>query len=172
MSTVSAAALRTGVLEPAMDSLALNRHQFNPDPEVNSILEHLQVRLGSLPVSPLRTELMALTEAAIESNLREGSETMAVTGFADKLSAELHRIETAGAGEALSAKAVARRLRGPLETVRLASASARELTAAHQLIRATVADVPSTQLLSTAVKYELGKKKFAVLASYVEGQAS
>lgn len=167
--TIGAALIRDRVLHPTMEATAHNLQQYDPTPEDDSFLEHIRRRVNELPVSPLRTEILALVEANIESNVDEGSCVKATAGFADQLAQQLHRIETAGIAESISTKALTRKLRDPLKVVRCpAGRTAREITEAHMSIKDVVARHPSSQVLTDDVRRDLGEKLTVVLERYVE----
>lgn len=165
---VTATFVRKHFLDHSMESTAHNLDQFNPSPEVDSILEHLDELADQLPICPVKRRMKAFIRSAIQSNLCEGSECRQISGVADRLVADLHDIETNGVHRALGPKAIARVLRKPLQTLRTPDGrSARELADATAAVREVIRSVPRDQLLSDRVAHELAPRKAALLREMV-----
>lgn len=163
--TVSSALVRDKVLNPAMDSLVHNRHQYNGDPELNSVLEWA---LHDCETGAPREKVARHIRAAMASNVLEGEATGEVAGFSDRLATDLHRVETETGADRFATTAICQRLRDPLKVVRDPSGcSAREITFAHLIVKDAVREIPATVLLKDSVRRELGVKLTTTLESYI-----
>lgn len=172
-SPVSAAAIDHAFLAPGMEARAHNLDQFDPSPAVDSQLERIRELALRLPSGPEREALLAEVEAAIASNLSEGTAVLAINGTADQLVTDLRDGERNGLREVLGAKAIARHLRAALEChLHAAEQPATDLVAARETLRAALAEIPRLMLLSPAVERELGREKFAVLRDLSEKGAA
>lgn len=160
--------LREEVLHPSMESTCHNLDQYDPSPEADSILEHLEVLVAQLPDGPTKSQIEKHLAAAIASNLREGGETRRVSGAADRLVAELRSIETNGVRRAIGAKSLARGLRAPLAILLdPAGRSASELVRARRQVFAVIGEIPAAQLRSRRLRHELAKRKFDLLQTMI-----
>lgn len=165
---VTAAFVHRNFLDHSMEATAHNLDQFNPSPEVDSILEHLGRLADQLPACPVKRRMKVFINSAIQSNLREGNETREVSAVADRLVADLHDIEANGVRRALGPKAIARALREPLQTLRTPEGRApRELAEATAAVRVVIRSVPRDQLLSDRVAHELAPRKAELLRGIV-----
>lgn len=165
---VSSALVRRNVLNPAMDSLVHNRHQYNGTPELDSVLEWA---LHDLEAGEPRRKVAGHIRAAIASNVLEGEATGEVAGFSDTLTTDLHRVETETGAERFATKSICHRLRGALKVVRdPAGCTAREITFAHLIVKDAVREIPAAELLKDSVRRDLGAKLTRVLESYANGE--
>lgn len=167
MTAVNSATVRDRILGPALEARARNLEQYDPSPEIDSLLEELRARVQMLAVRRDREALLALIDEVIASNDLEGREELSVAGVADQLATDLADYERNGKhvpSDRLGCKAIARRLRDPLRL--LADPAGRkpaEIVEASRVVRDTIKLVTQVQLLSPTVEHELGKKKFATL---------
>ena len=157
---VSAQLLEDGVLHPAMDGTVLNLQQYNPSPEIDSDLEHaLEAnRRGDTEA----TEKWIL--AAIGANHREGQMLRTITGTADEATASLRSVRGKALG--LSGRRVVAKLTGPLGQLLQDPQDFEAARVVVEVVRAT----PISMLRSKQTRHQLGKRKFAKLEEFLEGQ--
>lgn len=168
-SPISSAAIDRGFLAPSMEARAHNLDQYNPSPGVDSQLERIRALALRLPPSPECEALMGEIDDAIASNLAEADAELGLCGTADQLVSDLRHLERNQLAESLGAKAIARHLRAALDCfLHPQGRPVVEMTAAREVVRAAVAEVPRLMLLSGAVRHELGEQKFSVLQDHVE----
>ncbi len=162
---VTAATVRHGFLEPGLDVVARVLREYDPSPGIDSLLEMQRALLLRLPPGRDRQLHLRLNRRLIELNIGEHRDARRITGNADQLARDLRHAELNDPGHRpLTAKGIARQLRPHLAVLAdVAGASGAEVVRAARVLGAAIARVPSAQLLSPAVRHELGERKFAVL---------
>lgn len=182
---LTAATVRGAFLHPAMDARALNLGQAllvaNPSPEADSIVELLDVLRAddtgeARGVYTLRRLVCDLNDA----NAREGQCERRIAGSADTLARDLRHLELndrpALGPSSVAAKSIARTLRAPLRTLDElgggVTPDAIGLVRAVRAVDAVISRLPSEQVLSATVRYELGEAKFRVLEGIVRERST
>jgi hypothetical protein len=172
---VSAAHVKDSFLDPAMDARALNLNQAfrltNQTPECDSLLEHLARIHPDGPSERFHLQQMhALAVVVVAENETEGQIEQRIARSADLLSRDLRGVELNGASGVLTAKAIARRLRGPLQVLvdvdELGAHAGHPGTAildAAFAVGDVLRLVPSRQLLQPQVEHELRGRLFEKL---------
>ena len=171
---LTAASARRDYLHPSMDARGANTEQAhllrNDTPAVDSVAECIE-RIRDMPdlaSHPIVAHLTDLVERLIVSNDAEGDFECHIAGAADTLVRELRRAELGGTSTALTAKGIARKLRAPLQVINAGRGESAEARLnAFAAIHLTVCAVPQTQLLSPAVRHELGEAKADILERIV-----
>lgn len=173
---LTAGTVRDVFLWPAMDARAANVEQqrllYNPTPDPDSLLEHLELlQEGGRARASLRALVALCTDLSSSNSIEAGFE-LGIAGAADQLATDLRDTELNGSAPTLlTAKGIARRLRQPLS--HLAQAAG---VGPAQLVKdcATIADAirhtPRLQLLSPAVAHELGRAKYELLCELVDSE--
>jgi hypothetical protein len=149
-----------------LDARALNLEQarllFDPSVEVDSLLELPAALLRAGAPAVLVSELSVLCRRVLESNLLEGERERVLAGVLDEQLAAIRVLPVAGR---LTAKGIARAVRGPLGVVLDGGGGdAVRYFRACCAVRDVVAAVPRAQLLAPAVRHELRERKFRLLA--------
>lgn len=165
---MTAATVRRGILEPTLDAQALNATQArliaNPTPEVDSLVEHV-TELARTATTEQRQHLHAiltLTRELFQSNQAEGDLERTVAGAADHLTSELRNNElNADRAPAWPARRIARMVRGPLAD--LLNPVIADTGRALQELQQALQQIPTTALLTVAVRHELGCRKYTKL---------
>lgn len=187
---VSAGTVRREFLDRGLDARALNLEQagllFDPSPECDSIAE-VVVALSRLLAEPclpsnarsqvrvLVARLVPIVRRLAASNTAEGDLQRALCGAADRLTRELRDAELnipRDAAAVLSAKQIARALRGPLRVLVDGDEDPLEVADAVRQVEDLLDRVPSVQLLSPWVEHELRGRKFRLLRRLVERRSS
>ena len=171
---ITAAVAREQFLEPAMDARACNLEQerlvFDPSPQDDSVLEHLRGLAELADCDAERTHVLGLTTVTQQiavSNMAEGTFELRISSTADDVSRWLRDRELNQDGAVLGSKDIARALREPLRTLTSPRPGVWDLVDAVRAVDEVLARVPSTQALSSTVRYELGERKFALLEQLV-----
>lgn len=172
MTALSAAVARRDLLEPTLDAKALNQHQqrivANPSPECDSLVEHISA-VARTATPEQRDHLYAIARLLNDlahANHAEGECERMVAGAADQLVTDLRDDElNHTVKDRLTAKSIARRLRGPLTVLASPTfASAAALVEAIRVVDDVLARASTGLLLSVAVRHELGVAKFTLLS--------
>lgn len=166
---LTAATVKRNGLEPAMEIIAAGQIEhyelFDPSPEVDSVLEYLL----TLPQTIERDEAIARLHRALHLNECQSAEARVIAGFTDETARRCRDDELNGVSKALTAKSIARRLRDPLVTLSSPTKFPTEdIIDASQIVGEMVGKVQSAQLLSPAVRHELGERKFELLQRIAE----
>ena len=164
MTGVSALVLRSGFVEPGMDGIACNQAQsrivFDPSPEVDSLVEALVAMRDGVDPGELLTAERLLVEL-LRVNRAEGDIWRAVTGRADALACELHRLEVTGAAPCgLATRALANALRAPLGVL---CAPIVDPIAAADAVRAVdrvTAVLPRERIVGGSLEHQLGGRRY------------
>lgn len=165
MADLTAATVKRDYLHPAMDGRALNDQQdsmlVNATPEIDCLLEYLH----ALPPHHFRDAAIDLVRRLIVANTEEGGCERQIAGAADQLVRELRDLELNGVSRAITAKGVARAVREPLAVIteQKEAASPDERLDAFAALSVVLREVPCAQLLSAAVRHEIGPKRFGAL---------
>jgi hypothetical protein len=169
------------LLDHGMDALVHNRDQdiliFNPSPEPDSIIEHLNLlfrELHEAGVDPSRiADLLTLTRKVLESNGFERGDGQVVTGGLDALLAQLMAGNQLRAH--LDAKGIAFKLRDPLKILAALEdgqrVPARDVIDAGHAVKEVRRLIPDHKLLAADVQNQLGETGFKHLQRLVEGEA-
>jgi hypothetical protein len=167
---ITAATVKHSFLEPGLDVVASVLREYDPSPDLDSLLEMQRALLRRLPPGPERELHLRLNRRLIFLNVIERRQGRRIVGDADQLARDLRWAELNDSGHrALGAKAIARRLRPALHLLaRPAGVPAPRLVEAARVVGQVVALVPAAQLLAPAVRHELGERKFAFLRDQVE----
>lgn len=172
---VPSSLIRDRVLAPAMDARAENLRQArlisNPSPEIDSITEHL-TELARTTTPAQRPHVRALLELVRDlatSNHAEGETQTTIAGVVDHLASDLRKAETLDRSGELGVKAIARRLRLPLEDlVNGKRPDSRKVVAARAAVNAVLREVPGVYLLDNAsLRHELGVTRYTLLCELV-----
>jgi hypothetical protein len=163
---VTAATVRREQLDPLLEGIGQNRLQFNPTPDLDSLLELQREALLRSPPGRMQKLALTINERLIASNSLEGQQERRVAGFTDQLVRDLRDTELNGAASSsLNGKAIARQLRPPLQQLAGApTPDARAFLAIAELTRS----LPRATLLAPAVRRELGDELFAALHDLVQ----
>ncbi len=169
------------LLGHGLDAQAHNSDQeillFNPSPEPDSMVEHLNLLFAELHQAGVGADriadLMTITRKVIESNAKERGSQQNVCGELDRWLIEM---QVGGkARHALTVKGIAQRLRMPLQVFADIQAGKRvgnhDLLEAAHAIREVQRLVPEHRLLTDTVANELGPVKYRTLQRLVEGHA-
>ena len=161
---LTAATVKRHGLEPAMEVIAAGEFEreelFDPSPEIDSVLEYLL----TLPQTVERDESIARLRRALRLNECQSVEARIISGFTDELARRCREDELAGVSAAITAKAVARRLREPLAMIASPLLFGTDaLIDASQIIGEAIGKVPSAQLLSPEGAHQLGAERFELL---------
>jgi hypothetical protein len=168
----SPAAIRESFLDPSMEATAHNLDQFNASPEVDSILEFQEQALQQLiaeldqgsKAHRLAQRVRSFTHAAIESNHREGSENLFISGRADLAARTAQDQEANGTRRCPGAVRLSKQLREPLKV--LASPGEHDVAAvidARNVWRDIKGSVPLEAFRNPTLHRQLGVKLTAVL---------
>lgn len=182
MSALTAATVRHGFLEPALDARALNDAQQrliqNDTPEVDSVTEHLTLIGRHLRGTDATPDLVHLFDRVLElrdSNVAEGGLERTICGRADRLVTDLRTLELSGSGgpSPLAARSLARRLREPLRVIAEPPlGDPRALVDAGRKVGEVIAHIPAEQLFTRDVTRELGERRAATLRALYERRAT
>lgn len=168
---MTAKTLRTGVLEPTLDAIALNRHQArlvaNPTPEVDSLAEHVRelARLATRQQRPHLLAVLELLRTLAASNDAEQTQEQTVAGLVDRMVSEQRDLELNGTSRK-SARACSRALRPVLADLlnpMLAAEHPARTRLLHQLVREFGPDV----CLSEGVRHSLAGRKARLLENLI-----
>ena len=161
-----------GFVDVAADAIAANRAQhrllFNPTPEVDSLAERLiALRRHGVP-SGLISELIQDVKQLITLNEHEHGDERALAGALDALARAEHAAEREGsrAHDAISVRALVRRLRDDLDTIR-ASGTGTEFALAAARVREICSQTPADKLTSNTLRHELGGRRHDLLVEMV-----
>jgi hypothetical protein len=158
---VSAATIRNGMLEPALDARALNLAEQN---ECEALIDHLAHLHPAGPDSAEVAEIRRLARLIHDQNTAEGEHECAICHNADTLARELRGVELNGISGVLTAKAIARKLREPLNVLsNMAGHDARRIVDAVRAVDDVIKQVPAAQLLAPQVRHELWHRRFDLL---------
>ena len=167
MGAVTAKRVVAEVVEPAMDSRALNLDQsrllHNPDtPEIDSYMEYVASLAGRGIPADVIAKLEGYGWLLVELNGREGTCATAVAGNGEQIARDLR---PANGGQSLKRPDLARRLRPILDVYvdlhdpKRPNPPAREITLARSAMREVQKAVPIETLLSPSLAHELGETK-------------
>lgn len=167
MSAIAEKSVVDGALAPALEARCRNLEQralvFNPDAELNSLLELLPQLERALD-GEARAVLRGLIVSLWQSNEAEGALERELAGWADTTAHDLHHEETTG--ESVGVKAAAARLRGPLTV--LEDVPALVVEAVRELDR-VLALAAASRLLTASMRNQLGPSKYATLERVARG---
>jgi hypothetical protein len=160
-------------LDEAMTARAHNLRQaeliFNQSPETDSLAELAAALARHGAPDDLLTQMFDLCREVLDVNEAEAGCELRLTGL---LEAHVTRSRTAPLAERLTAKGIARRLRGPLGVLLdPASHDGIAFFKASAAVRDVIAACPREQLLASAVRHELRGRKFGLLAQLSESAA-
>lgn len=153
-TTITAGAIKTGVLDPALEAIAVGDYEreliYRPDtPEVDSLFEHWQ-QMGR-----------SIHAVAIANGVQMDFER-AVAGFADELTRDMRAAELTGQAQVESAKKLARRLTGLLDILANPGLVTNHAPVRGELYRMFAA-TPAPLLFRDSVTREIGVKRIRQL---------
>lgn len=164
MATVSHPFVVERFVDPSIEAMSIIaaelRALYNPSPELDSVIEHL---LAIEPSSDEEREhLQEIGRLVVHVAMLNGDEVdqlRVIAGAADTLACDLHAEERNGTSESLKAKAIAQRVRGPLDVLG-EPADARAFVDAAWALRDLFDRVPEHRIFTEQVEHELGGRKF------------
>lgn len=171
--TPSAAHVRAGALDHALDGVAIAEQQrerfYRGDGD--SLLELLPHVVTSRDDRARRfARLLADAEQANRDQIRHGRK---VAGWLDTLATDLARSARQGGAirGQLAAKSLARALRPHLRAIADADGVDSDVLRELRAVRRIADDATTSQILSRSVAHELGRGSFELLTTIVEGVA-
>jgi hypothetical protein len=158
---VSAATIRRGMLEPALDARAIN---IAEERQCESLLDHIANLHPAGPGSAEVAEIRRLALLLHDENSAEGDLEREVIHNADTLTRDLRGVELNGVSGVLTAKCIARLLREPLNVLcDMAGHDAHTIVHAARQVDDVIRQVPTAQLLAPQVRHELWHRRFDLL---------
>lgn len=162
---LSAATVRRTLLDPAIDARELNLDEQRTCYAIAAQLKHL--------TGGDRQAMALLLRRLAFDNAQEGAHEDAITDTAETLARDLRGAELNAGALELTARAVARRVSGPLDII--ANPAAHDSMAFVTAVRAVddvLARCPRAQLLSPRVKTQLRQRKFDLLTELANRKAA